>query len=194
MARLKRRWRNIPPLNRKAIVRRIRNLICRDVERVDINKLLKSVFTKKFDFGMHEMAIDYPHKSAIVNSIARELMALKRKEHQSGAFRALVSACARGNLPVAELARQLKIHRNTAKSVSPQINQFYFKNFSESFEIKAIMWGISRVKSRHYRKIVRNAVIKRKRKANEIDEGCKRFMEDAFTPSRYPPPLSLFIY
>ena len=117
MARLKRRWRNIPPLNRKAIVRRIRNLISRDVERVDINKLLKSVFTKKFDFGMHEMAIDYPHKSAIVNSIARELMDLKRKEHQSGAFRALVSACARGNLPVAELARQLKIHRNTAKKV-----------------------------------------------------------------------------
>ena len=54
------------------------------------------------------------------------------------------------------------------------------------------MWGISRVKSRHYRKIVRNAIIKRKRKANEIDEGCKRFMEDAFTPSRYPPSLVPF--
>jgi len=56
------------------------------------------------------------------------------------------------------------------------------------------MWGITRVKSGPYRKIVRSAVIKRKRKSNEIDTLCKRFMEDAFTPSRYPPPLSLFIY
>ena len=78
---------------------------------------------------------NYHAKSAIVENIVNELDNLKRKEHQSGAFRALVSACAGSNITQAELARQLKIHRNAVraviffqiKSILFNSNFFYFK-------------------------------------------------------------------
>ena len=94
-----------------------------------MNKLLSAVFSSQFNHGMHSRSKDYHAKSAIVENIVNELDNLKRKEHQSGAFRALVSACAGSNITQAELARQLKIHRNAVRAVMFFKTHFFNSNF-----------------------------------------------------------------
>ena len=83
----------------------------------DIPKLVGSVFTRNFEYGMHATSKDYLAKSAIVENIARELVTLRRKEHQSGTFQALLSACTGPNITILEVANQLKVHRNTVSKV-----------------------------------------------------------------------------
>ena len=113
MRKRKRLWREVPIKDRKSLVHKIRRVLSKYIVSKDIPKLVRSVFTKNFDYGMHDTSKDYLAKSAIVENIARELVTLRRKEHQSGAFQALLSACTGSNITVLEVANQLKVHRNT---------------------------------------------------------------------------------
>ena len=117
MRRNRPKWNTIGINGRAAIVKKIRRSLCRYVAKEDIKKLVKAVFTKKFDHGIFSRSRDYFEKAAIVSNIAKELAALKNKEHQSGAFRALLSACCGANICSSSVAKQLKIHRNTIKKV-----------------------------------------------------------------------------
>ena len=113
MRKRKRLWREVPIKDRKSLVHKIRRVLSKYIVSKDIPKLVRSVFTKNFDYGMHATSKDYLAKSAIVENIAKELVTLRRKEHQSGAFQALLSACTGSNITVLEVANQLKVHRNT---------------------------------------------------------------------------------
>jgi hypothetical protein len=93
MAR-KRMWQYIPVLERKRIIYKVRRTLSKHVVPGDIVKVIKSVFTEAFNHGLHARSKDYVAKAAVVENIATELSILKEKEHQSGAFKALVSAYA----------------------------------------------------------------------------------------------------
>ena len=122
-------WSMINQTRRAKIVFKIRKLILKYGNLTNMNKLLSAVFSSQFNHGMHSRSNDYHAKSAIVENIVNELDNLKRKEHQSGAFRALVSACAGSNITQAELARQLKIHRNAVRAVIFFSNESIFIQF-----------------------------------------------------------------
>ena len=160
----KRLWGDIPINDKKKLVYKVRRALSKYVVTSDIPKLVKAVFTKKFDQGVYSRSMDYDAKCSIVDNIARELAIIGRKEHQSGVFRAFVSACYGNNISAKELAKQLRIHRNTVA--------------------KAIKWRHVRRTGVIYRKIIKKPVIKRVKKAPQLDDACKRFMDSVFVPSR----------
>lgn len=111
-------WSDISEVERKRIIYGVRKSIRRSpVIPRDIPRLLKAVFNKNFDFGLHPQSAEFVSKSAIVSNIADELSILKQKEHQSGAMKAIVAACSGSNIKGADLARQLRIHRSTVTRV-----------------------------------------------------------------------------
>jgi len=109
----KNKWKSISKRKRQKIVYNIRFKINENVISSDIPLVVKSVFSRHFDHGVHKRSRNYAVKNAIVNNIAAELAILKQKEHQSGVFKAIVSACSGINITCNNLAKHLKIHRNS---------------------------------------------------------------------------------
>ena len=102
---------------KRRLINQIRTFLSRYFAMTDKHKLLRAVFTKNFDHGLHVRSKDYLAKSAIIENISQELNTLRRKEHQSGAFQAVLSACCGSNISSLELARQLKVHRHSVRKV-----------------------------------------------------------------------------
>jgi hypothetical protein len=112
-------WCDISEVERKKIIYGVRRSIKRSpVIFRDIPRLLKAVFNKNFDFGLHPQSAKFVSMSAIVSNVADELSILKQKEHQSGVMMAIVAACSGSNIKGADLARQLRIDRSTVTRVN----------------------------------------------------------------------------
>ena len=183
-------WSSLDPLRKKRMIYKIHKVLSKYMKKTDGKQLLKSVFTKKFDHGLYERSNDHFSKSAIVENIVKELARLKKNEHQSGAFQALLSACCGSNMSASALARLLKVHRSSVRQVCFNFQNFYFTRMNNN--LQAMKWRLARDTSMVYRKILRKPVIKRVRKAPQLDQACKDFLESAFTPSRYPPSPTPF--
>ena len=180
-------WDTMDLPKKRRLINQIRTFLSRYFAMTDKHKLLRAVFTKNFDHGLHVRSKDYLAKSAIIENISQELNTLRRKEHQSGAFQAVLSACCGSNISSLELARQLKVHRHTVRKVfyilkKPLIISFLNSLFSP--QTKAMKWRHVRRTGVVYRKIIKKPVIKRVKKAPQLDDACKRFMESVFVPSR----------
>jgi arginine repressor len=117
----KKQWNDILPQERRKIVNGIKQSILKSVVLEDVPSVLKAVFTKQFDFGLHLQSQNYATTNAIVSNISKELNIIKQREHQSGVFKAIVSACSGANIKNNDLANLLRIHRNSITKV-----QYYF--------------------------------------------------------------------
>ena len=105
---------NLSRAKKRTLVLKIRNLITSSVcTKEDIPHLLKSVFTKNFDYGLCGRSQDLIEKNAIIKNVRRSLKEIRNKEHQSGTFRAIVTVCSGDNISKGRLAHQLRIARNS---------------------------------------------------------------------------------
>lgn len=112
------RFLNLSRAKKKDLSLKIRRLITSSVNtEEDIPHLLQYVFTKNFNYGLHSKAMDYVEKTAIVSNISHALKEIRLKEHQSGAFRAIVAATCGNNIKKKRTAYQLKISKNSVTRV-----------------------------------------------------------------------------
>lgn len=113
------RFLNLSRAKKKDLSLKIRRLITSSVNtEEDIPHLLQHVFTKNFNYGLHSKAMDYIEKKAIVSNISHALKEIRLKEHQSGAFRAIVAAACGKNIKKKRIAHQLKISKNSVTRVN----------------------------------------------------------------------------
>jgi hypothetical protein len=112
------RFTDLSRAKRRKIVNNIRTLIAQSVSNVEeIPTLLKYVFNKNFDYGLHKKAKINAEQSAIISNLQQSLKQIANKEHQSGTFRAIVLATMGRNIQKQRLAYHLKISRNSVTRV-----------------------------------------------------------------------------
>jgi hypothetical protein len=112
------RFTDLSRARRRKIVNDIRTFITQSVPDLeDIPTVLKLVFNKNFDYGLHKKAKNNAEQSAIISNLQQSLKQIANKEHQSGTFRAIVSTAMGTNIHKQRLAHHLKISRNSVTRV-----------------------------------------------------------------------------